>query len=360
MRLEARFRLFLHRIRARGLWPSVNTKAFHLRADLRVTSARKLWNWVLIKVQRWMRTPRLLGMPYRYVIDPVNYCVLSCPLCPTGRKTLGRAPGKLPVDAYRRLVDTIAPYAYYIDLFNWGEPFLHPDIFEMIQYASSRKIVVRISSNLNAFRARDAERLVRSGLTDLSVSVDGAEQETYEAYRVGGNLERVTDSVRSIVQAKRQLGSATPFINVRMLVTRKNEDAVQDVRALAGELGADVFSFAPIFVTSHGIEDADEWLPANTALSCYQTTEGRYEVVNIWDCADLWEQMTINWDGSVLPCCWLHEPEHDFGNVFVTSLRDVWNNSHYVNSRRVFSRRGPMDSPRTVCAMCRGRPEFRY
>jgi len=345
---------------SRGLKSSIKTKAFHTRAFIRATTPRKLFNLLVIKIQRWLRISKVWGLPYRYVIDPVNYCVLRCPLCATGRKNLGRAAGRFPTTRYKEIIDTITPYAYYLDLFNWGEPFLHPDIFELIGYASSRRILVRISSNLNTFKENDAEKLVRSGLTDLLVSIDGADQATYETYRVGGNLEKVVAAVRAIVLAKKALQSPFPFINVRMLVTRKNEQAVRQVRQLAEDIGADIFSFSPIFIRPSDRYAAEEWLPEDPNYAFYEMKDGKYQVENVWSCGELWEQMTINWDGSVLPCCWVHKSEFDFGNVFTTPLQELWNNSHYINSRRVFSRQGPAEKPRTVCVDCKGRPDFHY
>ncbi|MBN1583804.1 MAG: radical SAM protein [Anaerolineae bacterium] len=344
----------------RGIGASIKTKAFHVYALIRVTTLRKFFNLLAIKTQRWLRVSRVRGMPYRYVIDPVNYCVLNCPLCPTGQKHLGRSAGKFPLERYKEIIDVIAPYTYYLDLFNWGEPFLHPQIWDLIAYASSRKILVRISSNLNTFDNQNAEKLVRSGLTDLLISLDGADQATYESYRSGGSLEHVIAAARAIIQAKAALHSARPFVNVRMLVTRKNEDKIHEVRRLARDLGADVFSIAPIFINPSDQDAVNEWLPENPAYSCYDNKQGTYQVENVWSCADLWEQMTINWDGSVLPCCWLHKSEFDFGNVFTTPLPVVWNNDYYTNSRRVFSRQGPENAPRTVCIQCKGKPEFRY
>jgi MoaA/NifB/PqqE/SkfB family radical SAM enzyme len=141
-------------------------------------------------------TPRKLakvwGYPYHYVVDPTNICILHCPLCPTGRGTLKRSRGKMALDDFKKLIDEVAEYAYFLDLYNWGEPFLHPQIFDMINYASSRNISTRVSTNLNYFDVGMAEQAVVSGLEELVISLDGADQETYETYRVGGSLERGT------------------------------------------------------------------------------------------------------------------------------------------------------------------------
>lgn len=353
--LRIRLRLLRKRLTSRKVWVSLFSKLLHIWMVLRVSSIRKVWNWLLTKVQRYRKSERVWGMPYRYTVDPVNYCILHCPLCPTGQGTLGRPPGKLPLGHYRSIIDKIYPYTYYLDLFNWGEPFLHPDIIEFIRYASQRGILVRISSNMNVFSEELATGVVEAGLSDLVVDVDGATQETYELYRRGGDLAALIENVKMVVAAKKRLGSVTPMINARMLVTSKNEHEVREVRTMVESMGADLFSVAPIFVQSGNQSDAEEWLPGDSSYLAYAE---RQDVMNAWNCADLWEAMTINWDGSVLPCCWIHDSRFDFGNILSVPLRELWNNDHYVAARRAI-RRGQRDRA-TICGMCLGHPQYRY
>jgi radical SAM protein with 4Fe4S-binding SPASM domain len=353
--LKIRLRLLRKRLASRKVWGSLWSQILHSWMVFRVSSPRKVWNWLLAKSQRYLKSERVFGMPFRYTIDPVNYCVLRCPLCPTGQGTLGRPAGKLRLVHYKSIIDMIYPYTYYLDLFNWGEPFLHPNIIEFIRYASQRDIMVRISSNMNVFSEELAVGVVQAGLTDLVVDVDGATQETYELYRRGGNLDMLIDHVRMVVSAKKRLRSVTPLINARMLVTRKNEHQVGDVRALVESAGVELFSVTPIFIQSDSQSDAEEWLPQDSSYLAYAD---RADVKNTWDCADLWEGMTINWDGSVLPCCWIHDSRHDFGNILSVPLRDLWNNAHYVAARRALRRR--QRDKATVCGTCLGNPQYRY
>jgi len=328
---------------------------YHL-LPLRYSTPCKAWNVVRVKIQRWLRTEHVWGMPYRYYLDPINICNLHCPLCPTGLGILGRPRGYFDLTAFRRIVDEIAPYAYTVELYNWGEPFLHPDIVEMIRYAHSRRIAVRLSSNMNRFSPELAQAVVEAGLDRLIVSLDGSTQETYVRYRRGGDLARVCENVRLLVEAKRRAHSKTPFILVRMLVMRHNEQEIEAVRALANDLGADAFSVAPIFVDTTDANQVAEWLPIERALSAYESTSAP---TNRWACAELWEAMTINWDGGLSPCCWVHQKSTDLGNAFEQPLREAWNSPAYVSARRAFARGGPKPPLiETVCNRCQGHPLY--
>jgi MoaA/NifB/PqqE/SkfB family radical SAM enzyme len=331
--------------------------AFHIKEFLRCTTPRKLGNLVLVKSQRLLRRDHVLGMPAYYFIDPINICNLRCPLCPTGRGTLARPRGRMTVPLLKRIVDEIAPYAYRVELYNWGEPMLHPEIFDMIEYASQRRVAVGLSSNLNRLDAAMAHRLVESGLSQLVLSIDGATQETYSAYRRLGQLDRVLENLKLLLETKHSLGSHTPFVIWRMLVGKHNEHEIEDVRDLAHTMGVDVFTTGVLFVDTRKRQETEQWVPSNPDYSSYDYSGGDLE--NQWDCHELWETMVINWDGGVAPCCWLHDHRYDFANVTSQTIREIWTGPRYVSARRTRAGREKLpDHTDSICDLCRGKPSY--
>lgn len=357
MQIGLQIRLLSVRTRHRGLRYSWRHSASYLSLFLEHTTPRKLANALLAKVQKWLRRDRVRGMPYRYTIDPLNVCNLRCALCPTGLGTLKRERGKISFEDYKRLVDQIAPHAYLVELYNWGEPFLHPQIFDMIEYASSRKIAVRLSTNLNHFSEEMAIKTVRSGLDAMIVSVDGATQATYEKYRRRGRLDRVLSNLETLVAQKKKAKSRKPFITFRMLVNRYNETEIESLRHIASSLDVDAFTIGALFIDTSDPAQVKEWLPSREELSYYDYSSGALE--NVWHCSDLWESMTINCDGGLSPCCWLHDKKNDYEDALARPLKEIWNGPAYVSSRRVFARGGPKQGTvKTICTVCRGRPQF--
>jgi MoaA/NifB/PqqE/SkfB family radical SAM enzyme len=202
-----------------------------------------------------------------------------------------------------------------------------------------------------------ATKTVASGLDWLLVSVDGATQETYEKYRRGGKLERVFENIRLLVDARREAGSKTPFIVVRMLINRYNESEIKQLRELSISLGVDAFTTSVLFIDTTDPQQRQEWLPTKEEFSYYDYSAEKLETV--WHCADLWESMTINWDGGLAPCCMLHKKANDYENAFTRPLKEIWKGDAYVSSRRVFAFGGPRDGPRkTICTVCKGKPLY--
>ncbi len=345
------------RIRNRQWYDRWRVTAFHAKEFLRCTTPRKLGNLMLAKSQRWLRRDRVLGMPANYFIDPINICNLRCPLCPTGRGVLARSPGRMEVSLLKQIIDEIAPWAYRVELYNWGEPLLHPDIIEIIRYASQQRVTVGLSSNLNRMDAEMARGLVESGLTQLIVSIDGTTQEAYSAYRRNGRLEVALKNLEMLLEARRKLNSHEPFIIWRMLVGRHNEHEVNAVREMAHQMGVDGFMTGVLYVDTEDANQVEQWLPVDPAYSHYDYNSGR--LANSWHCHDLWESMVINWDGGVAPCCWLHDAQLDFANLSGQSVREAWNNANYTSARRVIGKRDtqPADAF-TICHRCRGNPHY--
>jgi radical SAM protein with 4Fe4S-binding SPASM domain len=257
---------------------------------------------------------------------------------------------------FEALVDEVGPYVYFLNLYNWGEPLLHPQIFDMIEYASNAGTSVRVSTNLNLLKESDIPRLISSGLEELLVDFDGSTQEVYEQYRVGGDLNVVVDNIRRIVAQKQKMGSPFPLVRARALVTRINETQIPEIARLAESIGVDRFETSPIYVNVDRSNDVDKWLPetASRRLSCTMRPETPKK------CDQLWLNLTISWDGGVFPCCWFHQQSYDFGNfVEDQNLSYIWNNEHFVKTRSYLAGKTSIP-PSTICAKCKGYPEYEY
>jgi MoaA/NifB/PqqE/SkfB family radical SAM enzyme len=328
--------------------------AFSAQQFLRVSTSKKLWNVMLVKSQRMLKSPVCGGRPYQYFIDIINICNLRCPQCPNGQGILGRPPGLMTRDQYRQIIDEIAPYAYRVELYNWGEPLLHPEVVDFIRYARQRRIIVGISSNLHRLDARLSRELIESGLNRLLVSIDGVTQETYQKYRRGGNLELVLGNLHRFIELRKTFNRKEPFITWRFLVSRFNQGEIEAARKMARALGVNRFVTSPLYLNTLESDSAREWIPSDPGHTVYGNA-----LVNRWHCHDLWETLVVNWDGGVSPCCWIHRATHDLGNVLVQPFPSVWNSSFFQSARRaVAGRKKKGMEPKTICHACLGHPRY--
>jgi MoaA/NifB/PqqE/SkfB family radical SAM enzyme len=250
---------------------------------------RKWANYLLVEYQMARGHTLSLGRPYWLAVDPTNFCQLQCPFCPTGAGRGVRDKARLSLDHFTRFLDRVGPAVIHIDMMNWGEPTLNKDLPAMIAAAKRHGIEVKVDSNLNDLTDEMADGLVRSGLDVLSVSLDGASQETYEKYRVGGRFEAVIANVRRVVAKKKELESATPRLIWQFLVFKHNEHEIAAARTMARELGMDEGTATPAFLPNEARVLA-AWLPGAKEHRLYSPPEGAppppsdpLEVVRIQD-----------------------------------------------------------------------------
>jgi MoaA/NifB/PqqE/SkfB family radical SAM enzyme len=337
----------------------------HALSLFRYSSPNKLMNLARVEWERSRGRVNVTGLPYVTVLDPTNVCNLKCPICPTTKGELPQPSGRIALEDYKRFVDRIAPHTYRLILYNWGEPFLHRQIVEMLDYAHRNRISTQISSNLNILPREGAEALVSSGLDDLVVSCDGLTQKTYERYRVLGDLSKLTTNMNLIRDAKRKLKSSSPNIELQFLVFRHNEHEVPRVEEFARSHGADVVRIVKpaIDMKLKDIRPADnpeyvrpehQVLPIQEPAPLSEPVPAKPETLSAIDCYWPWRVLTSSWNGDIDPCCY-HNTLGSFGNIFDAPLIEVFNNEKFRYARRrIVGKAAPDGFDDVICKTCKG------
>ena len=186
------------------------------------------------------------ALPSRLYIETTAACNISCEqacCAPETGITRTRNAGMLDFDLFRRVVDEAGPSLARIDFFNYGEAFLHKRAVEMCEYIKTTfpQVYLYTSTNGLAFSEEAVRRLVRSGIDEVTFSIDGATQDSYVKYRRRGDFDKALRNLRCAVDEKRASGRDVPFINWRyILFTHNDSDAeMQAARELAADIGVD-------------------------------------------------------------------------------------------------------------------------
>jgi len=256
---------------------------------------------------------------------------------------------RLPFERFRTLIDELGERLVYLLLFNQGEPFLHPEFPDFIAYAKRRGIYVTTSTNGHFFADQElVERTVTSGLDTLVVSLDGADKETYERYRCGGDFDRVTRGIRNVVAARTRLGSRTPLVFVQFLVMQHNEHQVQAMRHLVKALGADRLLLKTAQVDTS--VEAEQFLPRQERYRRYRLEDGRLLLKGKrrLPCRRPWVSAVVNSDGRVSPCCFDKDGRYAMGSIAEASFTAVWRSRQYQDFRQRILHGEKID----ICANC--------
>lgn len=290
----------------------------------------KLSNLAVRESERLRRAARPKGFPFHLVIDSVNACNLQCPGCPTGRRqNSGRTKRIMDIALLDSFLDNIGKYVIIADLFNWGEPLLHPNIEHIVKMLHDRRIFQQISTNLNINDPQILEKVCDAGLDFLIVSISGVTQETYGKYHRKGDIELVVDNLRKIVNYNKKLKYNYPIIELKYLMFKHNIHQIEAARILAKEIGVDIFR--PCY--AGGPEEEILGLNEEKKKLLYPDT-GKL-------CSQLWRTIVLNSDGGIAPCCFLYFKQDDFAKYHPSknrNIQDIMSNQNYVAARRMFNR----------------------
>jgi len=293
------------------------------------------------------------SMPIHLMAEPKNICNAKCPLCPTGIGELNRAKSFLSYDVFKSFIDQAYPFAETLNLWNYGEPFLHRQIFDMITYACDKYIDVRVSTNGYVFYdERNITRLIDCGLPYLIVGLDGASSEVFSQYRVNVKFDKVIKGMKLLRDTKRQRQADHPIVDWQFIAMRHNYHEIDAAREMAAEVGA-IFSVKTVNIQMINVRPSNStYVPDNPSLRRYNVTasgalEFSIPVRNL--CNFPWHTLQLNSNGEIVPCCYDIKTELLLGDMRHQTLAEIWNGSRMQELRRNMITNRNTLSP---CATC--------
>jgi radical SAM protein with 4Fe4S-binding SPASM domain len=287
--------------------------------------ARLLWGYL-------RRRERLAGLPVEYIVETTAKCNLYCPMCP--RETHPQPKEDMAEEIFGRLVGETGASAEHMMLIGLGEPLLDPKIFDRIEYCERHGISTLLSTNGTLLDEEMADRLLRSRLTHLTLSFDGASAETFEFYRKGARFERVRDNFVRFARLKRERGAPVQVV-VQMVRLERNAHEVDEfMRFWSAVPGVDQVRVK-----------ADE-------TNLLQPGAGHRPEDWQHPCHYLWRgPMYVKHNGDVYPCCQSYMLDgKPVGRIGESSLVEIWNADQMREMRRLHAsgRAGEIG----VCSRC--------
>lgn len=293
---------------------------------------------------------RVRHLPTFVSIEPAHCCQLRCPDCALGSGQITKG-GLMSMTTFEHVLQQVAPSVHTMQFYFQGEPLLNPDLPQMIALAHKQHIYTIVSTNAQALTPFLAQQLSEAGLNRIIVSIDGFSQESYEQYRVGGDLHKALDGLQYLRQAQR---GHQPWIELQVLRLRSNEHEWTFVRRNYKHMGANQLTFKTAQFID--FENGNELMPTNTKYCRYEKKEdGRYALKQkhtgrFRPCRRLWTGCVITTAGEVLPCCYDKQARYSFGNILQHSLEAVY----HSDKAQTFRRQVLFGSRIDICQNCGG------
>jgi MoaA/NifB/PqqE/SkfB family radical SAM enzyme len=320
-----------------------------------------------------MKAERVCATPSILKIDISPLCTLRCPTClhadPTDRnlplleaQTFGKND-RMSTENFTKIIDQIRGRAIAVNLSYFGDPYAHPNVDLLCSIARKANLNVHLTTHFSyAFSDARIERIALSGLTHITIAIDGSTQEIYGRTRVGGRLDWVLSNLARLAKYRRKHGLIWPHIEVKHLVHHDHPpDEASRVRKLVSSVDIDQFTvFRGLYLTPTG----EIYNAAQEDGGFTREGEPRNAAI-IPRCFYPYFTVLIRYNGDVIPCCFNRiARQHTsstmgratIGNVFEDSLATIWNSPRFKENRRLVSNptliNGSAELHESFCSGC--------
>ncbi len=178
-------------------------------------------------------------------------CNLRCIHCRASATELS-SPTDLSTQAALAIIDQIAAAANPILVLSGGEPLFRSDIFQLARYATDKGLRVALATNGTLVTKEVARMIADSGVRRVSISLDGADALTHDAFR---GLPGAFDAA---LYGLRNLKSLGMSVQINMTIARHNARQLPQVLELAKSLGADALHTFLLVPVGCGVDIAAE------------------------------------------------------------------------------------------------------
>jgi len=250
---------------------------------------------------------------YFFTIDVAGVCNLKCPSCGHSMQGIKNPKGFMPLSDFKQITEKMlreADLVSHINLYSWGEPFLHPQLDLIIQHTHSLGIATAVSSSLSIPSSDQIEKIVKSSPDYLKVALSGYYPEVYSTTHTGGDINLVKSNMYKLRYLMDKYKPTTIVEVIYHLYKNNVGRDLAKMKELCDELG---FIFASCFANVTPIERLIDYCEGRPDEQTRELSslllvgiDKALEITKPYrnlPCRFLTNQVNINWDRSVPLCC---------------------------------------------------------
>lgn len=314
-------------------------------------------------------------------------CNLKCVHCRSSSEMVVREHPDFPTEEAYRILDDIAGYAKPVVVLSGGEPLLRRDVFDIARYGTNKGLRMCLATNGTLVNEEVCAKIRDSGIRIVSLSLDGSTADVHDDFR---NERGAFDGTIRAATLFKERG--IEFI-INSSFTKRNQEEIKKVYALAKQLGATAWYMFMIVPTGRGEEIMSELISKEDYEDIldwhYQMEKDEHDLLVRPTCAPHYYRIVlqkakeekstykrrtlkfstggskgciagqliclIDVDGNVLPCSYFPRAA---GNIRTQPFKDIWEQSPLFRELRDFSSyKGSCGSCEfvNVCGGCRAR-----
>lgn len=257
-------------------------------------------------------------------VEITNNCNLNCDFCPHNK----RLHKFMSMDEFKEVLNKLKGHTNYLYFHILGEPLLHPNINEFIDYAKKENYNVNITTNGYLIDRIKTNKNIRQ----INISL--------QSYTTNSN-KTLEQYLSDIFTAVDELKSNT-YISLRMWVLGDNTNEILEYINKKYNTNIEYKEGYQSTVLEDNVflafNKEFEWPNMNKNI----ISDKGY-------CYALKDHIGVLVDGTVVPCCLDSEGIIKLGNIYNESLTDIINSTRYQNMYNGFKRKEKLEE---LCKRC--------
>jgi radical SAM protein with 4Fe4S-binding SPASM domain len=283
-------------------------------------------------IRHFRRTGSILPYPPFIVqFQTQSACNGRCIFCPYPELSGRLDQGKMDWSLFQKIADEIVQWKGIgsVMLMLQNEPFMDKDFSESINYFKRKKPEVKIATVTNGsiLHASILEKVARSGLDELTISLDAFSKETYEVLHPGFSFEKLMEGIKRAMQQKpRGLSIRLSFVS-----TNINYHELPDFIKFAKHIGAQWRSIG-FFNRADNLKAYERM-----RLRAYQWHALKSKLTYKYfyrTCPFPFARMSVLFNGDVIICCHDWHRNVKIGNAGTQSLHEIWGGKKFNALRK--------------------------
>lgn len=295
-----------------------------------------------------------LATPFVVQIFPVYACNFKCGYCifsvEKSKRHFISDEVMMDLRLYKKCVDGMTAFPEKIKTLRFvgiGEPLLHKNIAEMIEYAAGKEIAgtVELLTNASLLTPKMSDALISAGLSRLVVSVQGLTKEKYRA--VCGTEIDFDGFIRNLRYFFERRGKARVYVKIVDCALENKEDEKNFFR-LFGDI-CDTMAVETAVPIHSGVNFEKVLKERDISVTQFGLPVSEVKV-----CPQPFFTMQINPDGKVVPCYSFEYPAI-MGDCRSRSVKEIWNGGEFKKFRRAM-----LNGEKTSFKVCAGCGIIKY
>ena len=299
-------------------------------------------------LRTFMKSPS--NIPSLVQLAITTKCNMSCKMCQ--RKNIKITNQNMPFEKVKKIIDRLQGVSK-IALVGMGEPFLHPDLFNIIKYCIDKKIFTQVTTNGTLLIPENIEKVFESGLQNLTISLESINGNSI----FGHNDFSVINNIKNIIEYKNKYNSKRPYLTLQIVLLSEVMNEIPEIIQWAKINGINHINLSRANIITEPqlkrpsreeeivffkklkmlrkkhkirVDCVQDQIYPGFMGKCYQWL---LSFINLDNWCLKWSYcIYVQEDGSITPC--FHPSHKNYGNILEKNLKEIWNGKEFQNLRK--------------------------